>query len=386
MNASYDVDAVRREFPITERMLYFDSAHQTPLAESVKAAIESYCSEALDYAGPKVKWLERVEIARERVARFLGVTPVEIAFTKNTSEGLNIAANAIPLQSGDNVLLVEGDHPNNAYAFLNLRRKNVEIRLVPLAGETIDADTIAAGIDERTKVVSLSHVTFHAGHKFDLTGIAQYCADRNIRLVVDVMQSIGVIPLNLGAIGVSFAACGCHKGLLVPQGLGLLYCNVNQDDLQPAYFAIGSLANPPADLIARPDEIELRESAGRFELSNHNLLGINALLASLDLIESIGVENINAHTLTLGDYLIAGLDNLGVALAGPRTRECRSHIYVAKLDPAEWIPYFDDNAVRVSPERDGVRISFSMFNTIDEVDRLIDIIRLGCSSRAKLQS
>ena len=132
MSASFDIAAIRREFPITQRSLYFDSAHQAPLSVCVKAALEKFYAEGLETAGPKSRWLARVEDVRARLARLIGADPSEIAFTKNTSEGLNIAANALPLTAGDNVLLVEGDHPNNAYAFLNLRAKGVDVRFVPM--------------------------------------------------------------------------------------------------------------------------------------------------------------------------------------------------------------------------------------------------------------
>src|SRR5262247_3901670 len=173
MTEHFDVAAVRREFPVTKRMLYFDSAHQTPLAASVRAALNDFYSEGYENAGPKPLWLGRIEKTRERVAKLLGAVPDEIAFTKNTSEGLNIAANAIPFQPGDNVLMVEGDHPNNAYAFLNLRRKGVEVRFLPLQDETAGAETFVGRIDARTRAISLSHVTFHAGHRFDIEGIGK---------------------------------------------------------------------------------------------------------------------------------------------------------------------------------------------------------------------
>jgi len=170
-------------------------------------------------------------------------------------------------------------------------------------------------------------------------------------------------------------AAGCHKGLLVPQGLGILYVKDGLDDLQPTYLAMASLANPPADYIARSDELALRKDAGRFELGNLNLADLHALNASIDLISRVGVGNIEQHVLTLGDRLIEHMDAQGIRLVGPRTRENRSHIYVLDLPVAEWSEYFAQNQVRVSPERDGIRISFAMFNTIEEVDQLAEIIR-----------
>jgi selenocysteine lyase/cysteine desulfurase len=377
MEQFYDVEAVRRAFPVAERMLYLDAAHQTPLATPVRDALLRFYQEGHDYAGPKSLWLSRVEETRHRVASLLNADASEIAFTKNTSEGMNIAANALPLQPGDNVLLVEGDHPNNAYAFLNLRRKGIEIRFVRLQGETADASTFEGAIDHRTRAISLSHVTFHAGHLFDLADIGRLCRDRGLFFVVDAMQSIGVVPLDARAIGATFIGAGCHKGLLTPQGLGILYCSSEIENFEPAYLAMSSLAHPPADYIARQENMALREDAGRFEIGNFNLSDIHALAASLDLIKGLGVANIEAHLYALGDVLIAACDELRIQLVGPRDRANRSpHIYVLDLPGPGWLEYFTEENVRVSPERDGVRISFGIYSTSADVERFASLITL----------
>jgi selenocysteine lyase/cysteine desulfurase len=375
MSRYYDVGAVRREFPIAEKMVYLDSGFQAPLSRPVKAAIETFLSEAYESAGPKSVWLDRVEEVRGKVARLLGVSAQDVAFTKNTSESMNIAANALPLRAGDNVLMVHGDHPNNAYAFLNLRRKGVEVRFIPMT-DIINEESFRPHLDANTRAISISHVTFHAGHRFDIEGVGRLCAERGIYFVVDVMQAIGVVPIDAAAVGASFLGSGTHKGLLVPQGLGVLTWNRALAELEPAYLAAISLAEPPADFIARPDNMALASTAGRFELGNFNLPAIHALGAALDLIEQIGVDNIQRHCFDLGDHLIARLDELGIRLVGPRDRRHRApHIYVVALPAAEWLDYFSRSGVRVSPERDGIRVSFGMFNTVADVDRLMDVIR-----------
>ena len=293
MADGFDLAAARSEFPVVQRMLYLElSASNAARIKRASRAGEAFYEEGHEYAGPKHIWLERVETVRARIAKLINAEPSEIAFTKNTSEGLNIAANAIPFAPGDNVLMIEGDHPNNAYAFLNLRRKGVTVKFLPLAGETANAETFANHIDARTRAISLSHVTFHAGHRFDIESIGRLANQRQIHLVIDAMQSIGVIPLDVTACGASLVAFGCHKGLYVPQGLGVLYIRGSLTDLQPTYLAIAGLANPPADLVARADNMQLRADAGRFEIGNFNLPDIHALAASLSLIERIGVSRI----------------------------------------------------------------------------------------------
>jgi selenocysteine lyase/cysteine desulfurase len=371
----YDVNSVRKEFPAADRMVYLDSGFQAPLARPVKAAIELVLREGLETAGPKSVWLDRVEQTRAKVARFLGASVDEIAFTKNTSESMNIAANALPLRAGDNVLMIHGDHPNNAYAFLNLQKKGVEVNFLPMT-EVVNAESFLPHIDEKTRAISMSHVTFHAGHRFDIESIGALCAEKNLYFIVDVMQAIGVVPIDVKTIRAAFVGSGSHKGLLVPQGLGLLYWDKALQELEPTYLAAASLAEIPADLIARSEGLTPAPTARRFELGNFNLPAIHALGASLDMIEQIGVQNIQNHCFDLGDHLIAQLDDLGVRLVGPRDRRHRApHIYVIGLPAAEWLGYFEQNDVRVSPERDGIRVSFGMFNTIADVDRLIELIR-----------
>jgi selenocysteine lyase/cysteine desulfurase len=371
----YDVAAVRREFPAVENMVYLDSGFQTPLCRPVKEAYERFLREGFETAGPKQVWLNRLEETRAKVARFLGVGPQEVAFTKNTSESMNIAANALPLRAGDKVLMIQGDHPNNAYAFLNLRKKGVLVDFIPMT-DVINAESFRPHVDHKTRAISMSQVTFHAGHRFDVTGVGRLCAERGLYFVVDVMQGIGVIPTDAKAMGAALIGSGTHKGLLVPQGLGLLYWNAALTELEPAYLATISLAEPPADFIARAGNMALAPTAGRFELGNFNLPAIHALGASVDLIDEIGIENIQNHCFDLGDYLIEQLDELDIGLVGPREREHRApHIYVIALPADHWLEYFTQTGIRISPERDGIRVSFGMFNVTADVDRLIEAIR-----------
>lgn len=375
MSQYYDVAAVRQAFPAAEHVVYLDSGFQTPLSRPVKEAYERFLREGYETAGPKQIWLNRLEETRAKVAALLGARPHEIAFTKNTSESMNIAANALPLRAGDKVLMIHGDHPNNAYAFLNLRRKGVEVVFIPMA-EVVNADSFRPYIDDKTRAISMSLVTFHAGHRFDVEDVGELCAEHDLYFVVDVMQGIGVTPIDARAMKATFIGSGTHKGLLVPQGLGLLYWDANKVELEPAYLAAASLAEPPPDLIARPDNMALSATAGRFELGNFNLPATQGLGAAIDLINTVGLENIAAHCFDLGDYLIERLDQLDVGLVGPRERQHRApHIYVVALPAAEWLDYFTQNGIRVSPERDGIRVSLGMFNTATDIDRLIEAIR-----------
>lgn len=385
MNYSYNVSEIRNEFPVTKNILYLDTAHQSPLSTPVRAALNQFYDEAYTLAGPKPVWMGRIETTRKKVADLLGARASEIAFTKNTSDGLNIAANAVPLKAGDNVLLIEGDHPNNAYAWLNLKKKGVEVRFVKLPSEAsvATADTFAPFIDDRTRVITLSHVTFHAGQRHDIASIGELCEQRGIYLIVDAMQSVGLLEVDVKKLGVSVLAAGCHKGLLVPQGLGILYVREDLQELVPAYLATAGLANPPSNFIAKPDDLTLRKDAGRFEFGNYNLPDLNALSASIDFLTNIQIKNVESHVLALGDYLLEKLDTLNIKLVGPREPQNRAHIYVLDLPADSWAEYFANANVRITPERDGIRISFGVFNTFEDIDQVVEVIK-GRFGRTKV--
>ncbi len=130
---------------------------------------------------------------------------------------------------------------------------------------------------------------------------------------------------------------------------------------RPRSSARRSMAESPQDFVARPDRLAPSPTARRFELGNFNLPAIHAPGASLDMIEQIGVKNIQNHCFDLGDHIIAQLDELDLSLVGPRQRQHRSPpIYVVGLPATEWLSYFAENGVRVSPERDGIRVSFGI--------------------------
>ncbi|MBA4866925.1 aminotransferase class V-fold PLP-dependent enzyme [Streptomyces sp. PSKA54] len=376
-----DIAKLRSQFPAAEQFLYLDAAHQTPLSLPVRAALDAFYDQALNTAGPKKHWLTHVEEVRARLAGFLGAEPREIAFTKNTSEGLNIAAHGLRWEPGDNVLLLEGDHPNLVYAWLGLRAKGLEVRPVPQDGgpgkKWADADTFAPYIDSRTRAVSLSHVMFHSGQRNDVAGIAKLAKQHGAEVVVDAMQSLGVLDLDVRALGVSALAAGCHKGLLVPQGLGLLFTPNDAERLSPTYTALAGMADTNENLAVGTGQVKLRPDAQRFEIGNFNLPAIHALGAALDLFEEVGVRSVEEHVLDLGDRLIQHLDALGIRLAGPVERERRSHIYVLDLRAPGWPEFLASEKVRVSSVRDGIRVSFGLYNNAEDVDRLAGILRRG---------
>jgi selenocysteine lyase/cysteine desulfurase len=221
---------------------------------------------------------------------------------------------------------------------------------------------------------------FHSGQRNDLASIIALAKRHNIEVVVDVMQSVGILPLDVTGMDAFAVASGTHKGLLTPQGLGFLCTSRDSAQLPPTYVAAAGVANLQPDLVAGPESVEVRANARRFEIGNFNLAAIYGLGAALMLIDRVGVPKIEEHVLDLGDQLLAGVDQLGIKLVGPREREHRSHIYVLGITGPDWPAFLITEGVRISHVRDGIRVSFGLYNNPDDVDRFMNIVRRGLST------
>ena len=370
------LEAARAQFPITRERIYLDIANMGSPPEPVTKALASYFGALQTRGGDKAAWLAEIETTRAKAATLLNCAPAEIAFCKNTSEGLNIAANAIAWRPGDNVVLPAREHPNNVYPWLNLRQRGVEVRLVPEAGEWIDADLIAPHIDARTRVVAVADVTFHPGQRNDVAGLAALCRAKGVHLVVDGVQAVGLLGVDLAKLGVAMWAASAHKGLLTPHGIGLFYCRRDLiEQMAPAYLARASMTpDPLEDHVVRNTNAVPRADARRFEIGNFNYSGVYALSAALDVILDVGIATVERHVLGLGEYLTDQLAARGIARLGPRDAARRSHICVFDMPGDGWVEYLARHDIVVSGRLGSLRVSLGLTSTQEEIDRLIALV------------
>jgi cysteine desulfurase / selenocysteine lyase len=374
------LEAARNQFPITKHRIYFDLANQNSPPECVTKTLSSYFAATQEYGGNKKAWIAEVESARRKAAALMGCDEGEIAFVKNTSEALNIAANVVDWRPGDNVVLPAHEHPNNVFPWLNLQRRGVEVRMVAEKDEWVDAALLAPFVDERTRVVSVADVAFHPGQRNDLESIGALCDKYGAHLVVDGVQAIGLLDVKPRKLGISMWAASGHKGLLSPHGIGLFYCRKEIiPGLFPAYAARASMLPLPDDHMVVETDVKLRDDARRFEIGNFNYSGICAMSSALDLILSIGIDKIERHVLALGQYLDGKLAERQIERLGPSDPKRRSSICAFNLRGDGWVEYFAQNGVVLSGRRNSVRISFGFYNTFEEIDRFIAVLdrRLG---------
>lgn len=360
---------IRSRYPVTESSIYFDHAAAGPISLNVQQAmvemIEDHTLHGVDHHS---NWVERYHQVRSQVARLVGGSPENIAFTQNTSQGLSLAANGLALKTGDNVVVPEVEFPSNYYPWLNLERHGVEMRRVPAPGGHATWHDLSKSIDHRTRLVAISFVQFSNGFRYDLAAIAAICAERDILFVVDGTQGVGALQLDVVACGIDVLAVSAHKWMLGPLGIGFVYLSQKAlERIRPATVGWLSVRDP----FAFDYQLDLSGDASRFEPGTENAAGLYGLGGTLDLIESLTPSWIESRVLSLTDYLCDALATRSYEILSTRTAGERSGIVVFRSphhDPAHLLRHLTAAKVRCSLRGGGIRFSPHYYNTEAEVD------------------
>jgi selenocysteine lyase/cysteine desulfurase len=368
-----DLTPYRREFPITKEWIYLNHAAVAPLPDRVIQAMEGYLERRRYGILNLGDWSETQQETRSLAAQLLHASPEEIAFVGATSDGLNMAATSLPIEPGDNVILCDMEFPANVCPWLNLERRGIKVRIVPHDGGGLTPERLQAAMDQRTRVVTVSSVQFLSGFRADLPALSRLCRENGTFLVVDGIQSLGVIPMDVRAAGVDILAANGAKWLMAPIGITILYVrNGLIEQLQPTYgyYTACSEVEPYLNY-----NWTLCTEARRFEVSSPNVVGVYGLKEALSLLLEVGIECIYEKVLALTDELIAGVDRLGIEILTPRERRRRGGIVTIRTDDV-----FRDlerlNAAKISvAQREGyLRISPHFYNTLSEIDRLLEVL------------
>jgi selenocysteine lyase/cysteine desulfurase len=371
-----DWTSLRQEFPVTNRWAFFDHAAVAPLSARAQKAIIDWAADQTDNGDVYEKrWRQRVEEVRRLAGRLIGADPLDIAFVKNTSEGIGIVAEGYPWQPGDNVVTAAEEYPANLYPWMNLADRGVEVRRVASRGCRIEIDDLRAAMDNRTRLVTLSMVEFASGFRSDLDAIGRMCRERGILFFVDAIQGLGVFPLDVTQTPIDFLAADGHKWLLSPEGAGLFYI---RRDLVERLHAVGVGWNSVVGAwdFGRID-FQLKPHAGRWESGSLNIAGITALGASLELLLDIGIPAIAARVLDLTDYLCTRAAGTGLEVFSSRRPEDKSGIVSLLLpdgDVRGAVRRCRDHGIVINHRAGRLRISPHCYNTRAEIDRLLELL------------
>ncbi len=370
-----DIEALREEFPITRNYSFMNHASVAPLPRRTVEAVKGYLKRQHErsYVGGYSNIVEQV---RASAAELINASPAEVAFVKGTSEGISFVANGLKWNAGDNIVTTSVEFPSNMYPWLNLRSRGAQVRTVLEEAGRIPIENIIEAIDSHTRVVAISAVQFASGFRSDLEELGNWCQKRGVLFCVDAIQALGVLPIDVQRMKIDFLASGGHKWLCAPEGTGIFYCDRElAGHLRPSTVGWRSVKHG-SDFLRY--DLTFHDDARRFEASSYNLAGIHGLGASIELIKEVGIDNISRHVLSLTDRLAEGVRDKGYRVISARDQGAASGI-VAFTSPThdhtQIQQHLEQEHRIIIVVREGrLRVSPHMYNTLEEIERLIDLL------------
>ena len=375
LSSGYDVAALRAaEFPWTSDTVYLNNASIGPLPERTRLALDEFNrGRAEPHRLPDRELFAMLAETRKRIALLLGAAAEEIALTVNTGFGIGMAARALPLQPGEVVLVSDKEFPANVYPWLRLKDRGVSMELVPTTAEgwPDEARLLERLRDPRVRVLAVSLVQFSNGYLVDLERLSAATQETGAFLVVDAIQGIGQVPVDLSRTRVDVLACGGQKWLLSPWGSGFVYVRRELiGSLDPAIT--GWLSFEGTDDLTRLTLYDdtLRSDARRFELMTLPYQDFAGFNVSLELLLSIGIEQIRDHLRTLHRPVLAWADASGARVVSPRGASGSGILCVAPEEVQQVHRRLKAARIVCSLREGAIRLSPHCFNTVAEMERV----------------
>jgi cysteine desulfurase/selenocysteine lyase len=379
-----DWQALRAEFPTLGKWTYLDVARKTVPPRCQELALQEYCRDVYENAGADAWSAVNVAETRAVMARLLGAKPAEIAFTKNTTEGLNIAAHGFDLKPGDNIVLTNLEHMANIWVWKHWEAKGVEIRYAEHRNGRLTLDAFVEKMDGRTRVVSTAYVTYGNGYRVNLPELGKVCRERDIRLVADGVQAAGILAAPLSGLGADIISIGGHKGLFGLTGSGLVYCREELVNELKTPFIKAPVAEGSATARAHVNsQFDYVRIAHRFEGGNPNFLGIRVLRRGADFIQSIGLLHIEQRVRELSSTCLKLLNEAGLKTLTPEAWEERAQIVNVLVPNAGGLMerLREKHRIVTNVKDDALRLSMSFFNNEEDLERAVLAIKHELSGK-----
>ena len=366
--------SLRDHFPIFEKKIYFNSCSQGALSVEVQKAYAQYLRDWDDKGSPWELWVERSETARHAFAGLINADPNEVADCTSVSAGVSAIASALDFGGERNKVVVSDfEFPTVAQIWHAQEQRGARVVHVPAAGNVIPLERFAEAIDERTKLVSITHVCFRNGSRLDIPAIVELAHRKGALVLLDAYQTLGTLPVDVKALKVDFLAGGVLKYLLASAGLAFIY--IRRDlvpDLRPTamgwfsqanIFAMDIYANTPAP------------TARRFESGTPPVPSLYAGVAGMKLIQSVGLEKIQAEIGELTGAIKEGAMRRGFNLASPVDPEKHGALITLRSHKVDLlVKRLESDGIITSSRDDNLRISPHFYNNQRDVDRLMDCL------------
>jgi selenocysteine lyase/cysteine desulfurase len=364
-------------FAVTENYAYLNHAAvgvlPRPTREALHAFIEAHATGGVMRVYPYESCMPQY---RERIARFIGAQPGTIAVLRNTGDGANAIARGLQWEPGDEIILPDNEFPANAQPWLALRKHGVRIRFIETARERLTADVLRRHITARTKVVTVSWVSFEDGYRHDLASLSEVAHEHGALLAVDAIQGLGAFPLDVRACDIDALYCGGAKWMLALQGVSFLYV---RPELNQRLAVAAPGWRSAADMWDFFDyDQPFSSDADRFEGGTPNFIGALSLVHSIEVIDEAGPANIARHVLALTERLVEGLTAADAELATIRGRAESSGIVTFRLPGCDSVALgkaLQREGIVTTHRSSGVRVAPHGYNTLEEIDALVDGVK-----------
>jgi selenocysteine lyase/cysteine desulfurase len=369
-------EEIRRLFPITKEYIYLNSAAVSPPPTIAIEAINEQLRDVQMYGSRNYRqWVGRKESCRRLLAGLINARPEQIAFLRNTSDALSTIANGLKWNAGENIVTFQNEFPSNVYAWRRIRdTEKVELRFCPeRENGRIDSDEFISLIDEKTRVVAISAVQYASGFRADLKRIGEAARAVDALLVVDSIQAAGVVPLDVEADLIDAAAGASHKWLMAPEGIGYIYLSDRaRARIEPTLVGWISVEQPED---YSNFEQQFKPGALAWETGTFASALFYALEANLKLFTELGVAGINKYLLGLGDFLCESLDEEKYELVSSRRENEKSPIVCIRnrngVEAMQLYKHLQRQNIIVAPRGDRLRIAPHIYNTREEIEKLI---------------
>ena len=377
------VRAIRSRFSIFQRKIYLNSCSQGALSDAVQTGLETFIASWHEQGSPWELWVNRYEEVRASFARFINASPDEVAIVTSVSAGINSVASALDFKERKKVVMGEFEFPTMGHVWLGQRSRGADVQFARATGNVIPTAHYEEMIDRQTCIVPLTHVCFKNGFRSHVDAVAKIAHAAGALVMLDDYQDCGTRPVDVKAMNLDFYVTGTLKYLLGPPGLAFMYVRKELiSSLVPTLTGWFAQSNPFA---YDPQNIDLSASARRFESGTPAVPNVYAAAPGFELLQEIGMDNVAQHIKGLSQSLLKLALDMGISAKTPADSVGPLVVLQCK-DAVSLVQQLARSGIVASNRHDGLRIAFHVYNTIDDVKAVVEVLRNNINLMVLLDS
>jgi selenocysteine lyase/cysteine desulfurase len=372
MLTDHQIREIRSRFKIFQSRIYLNTCSQGALSDAVESGFNEFLASWHEQGSPWETWVERYEAARTAFAEFIHASPDEVAIVTSVSAGINGIASALNFRERRKVVMGEFEFPTMGQVWLGQRMRGAEVQFAKAQGNFISVAAYEELIDRNTLIVPLTHVCFKNGFRTDVNTVTQMAHSAGALVMLDDYQDCGTRRVDVEAMNLDFYVTGTLKYLLGPPGLAFLYVRRELiPSLTPSVTGWFGQADPFA---YNPKHFELSPTARRFESGSPSVPNVYGAIRGFQMLEEIGMEQMAGHVGKLAQALLSRTRELGISTKTP-AESVGPLVVLESLDSALLLQTLSQNGIVASNRFDGLRISFHVYNTIDDVNVVAEVLK-----------